>query len=230
MDKPPVFAHARRPPPSTRHELASRAAALCGADVGQLAAALGLAVPADSRHAKGFVGQLVECALGADPKAGTRPDFPDLGVELKTIPVNAVGLPVESTFCCSIHMATADEQVWETSRLRQRLAQVLWLPVMGAKVAPLAQRRFGRARLWRLEGDDEAILRADWEFLMGQIGAGLAHALSAHAGTALQVRPKAAHAGVRTLAPGPEGYTPSLPLGFYLRTQFTARILSVAES
>ncbi len=225
MDKPPVFLAARRAAPQSCAELAARAAALEGACVGRLAAALDVAVPEHSRHAKGFVGQLVECALGADPKAGSLPDFPVLGVELKTVPVNAAGLPMESTFCCSIHMATADAQVWETSRLRHRLAHVLWLPVTGARLAPLAQRRFGRARLWRLEGDDETVLRADWECLMGHIGAGLVGRLSAHMGTALQVRPKAAHARVRTMAPGPEGYAACLPLGFYLRTGFTARII-----
>ena len=225
MDKPPIFWATRRPAPQSCEELAARAAALEGADVGRLAAALGAAVPEHSRHAKGFVGQLVECALGADPKAGSSPDFPALGVELKTVPINAMGLPMESTFCCAIHMATADAQVWESSRLRQRLRHVLWLPVTGARLAPLAQRRFGRARLWRLEGADESMLREDWECLMGHIGAGLVGTLSAHMGEALQVRPKAAHARVRTLAPGPEGYAACLPLGFYLRTRFTARII-----
>lgn len=225
MDKPPVFLAARRPPPKSCEELAARAAALQGADVGRLAEALGLAVPEHSRHAKGFVGQLVECALGADPKAGPLPDFPSLGVELKTVPVGANGAPMESTFCCSIHMATADAQVWETSRLRRRLAHVLWLPVTGARLAPLPERRFGRARLWRLQGEAEAVLRADWEWLMGHIGAGLSETLSAHMGSVLQVRPKAAHARVRTLAPGPEGYASVLPLGFYLRTRFTAQII-----
>lgn len=223
--KPSVFG-ARRPAPASHRELEVRAQALCGARVGTLAQALGVPLPHNPRHAKGFVGQLVECALGADPKALDRPDFPELGVELKTVPVNPAGKPTESTFCCSIHMASADVQTWEASRLRTRLAHVLWVPVSGAKVAELPERRFGLARLWRLGGDIEATLRQDWEDLMGRIGAGLCDDLSAHAGAILQVRPKAAHAGVRTLAPGPGGLMQTLPLGFYLRPSFTARILS----
>ena len=42
---------------------------------GPAIAALSIAVPTDPRRSKGFVGQLVELALGADPEAGDRPDL-----------------------------------------------------------------------------------------------------------------------------------------------------------
>ena len=216
----------RRPPPVSHRELEIRAAALQGRSVAELAAALGLQVPQHSVRGKGFVGQLVERALGADPKAGPAPDFPQLQVELKTVPVDGRGRPVESTFCCSIRMAGADAERWESSRLRRRLACVLWVPVSAARLHSLPDRCFGRARLWWPNPSEEAQLRGDWEHLMGTIGAGLGGSLGARAGTVLQVRPKAAHARVRTLAPGPDGPQATLPLGFYLRTGFTAQILA----
>lgn len=218
----------RRPAPLTCRELELRAHALAGRTVGELAAALCVPVPASSRQGKGFVGQLVERALGADPCAGPHPDFSGLGVELKTVPVDARGRPVESTFCCSIAMQGADNAHWETSRLRQRLAHVLWLPVTAARLAPLTARCFGRARLWQPSADETAQLRADWEDLMGAIGAGRGGTLTAREGQVLQVRPKAADARARTLAPGADGVLLTLPLGFYLRTAFTARVLQGA--
>src|SRR4051794_34533200 len=112
----------RQPPPESRRELEIRAAALAGCRVQALAEALRLPLPASHLRGKGFVGQLAERALGADPLAGERPDFPDLGVELKTLPVDARGRPVESTFVCSIDMGRADREEWDTSRLRLRLA------------------------------------------------------------------------------------------------------------
>ena len=201
-----------------------RAQALGGCRVDTLAAALGVPLPAQPQRAKGFVGQLVELALGADPQAHTRPDFPDLGVELKTLPVGDRGVPSQSTFCCSIAMAEAAHAHWETSRLRRRLGCVLWLPVHSAAVAPLAERRFGRAHLWEPTQSQWQQLRTDWEELMGSIGAGLGGQLSARIGSILQVRPKAAHAQVRCVGEGPDGLQALLPLAFYLRRGFTASL------
>lgn len=214
----------RRSEPQTRRELELRAEALDGRNVAEVAAALAWELPVDARRAKGFVGQLVEAALGADPLAGDMPDFPGLAVELKTVPMSRKGRPAESTFCCSIAMAVADHAQWETSRLKKRLACVLWLPVQAAAVAPLAKRRFGRARFWSPSPIQLDALRADWEDLMGAIGAGSPP--SAHEGRLLQVRPKAASSRDRTLAPGADGPRRSLPLGFYLRTSFVADILT----
>lgn len=219
----------RRPPPLTLRELEIRADALQGRTVGELAAALARPVPAETRRAKGFVGALVEAALGADAAAGDGPDFPALAVELKSVPVGTNGRPVESTFVCSITMATADTESWRTSRLRRRLRCVLWIPVESARLAPLADRRFGRPLLWSPNAKDEELLRADWEHLVGAVGAGRSGSLSAREGRILQVRPKASSSRVRTLAPGPDGPERTLPLGFYLRARFTAAILARAR-
>ncbi|MBI5508341.1 MAG: DNA mismatch repair protein MutH [Deltaproteobacteria bacterium] len=218
----------RQDPPTTLKELEVRAAALAGHTVLALADALGVEVPRESRRAKGFVGQLAEAALGAAANAGDGPDFPALQVELKTIPLLASGRPRESTFCCSIQMARSDREEWRSSRLRRRLQQVLWLPVIGGRGTAVALRRFGRATLWRPTPVEEQLLCADWEDLMGRIAAG--RVPSAHHGVALQVRPKAPTRDARSLAPGDDGPRLTLPLGFYLRASFTATILRAAPT
>lgn len=215
----------RRQAPQSIPELISRARALCGFRVHEVAQALNMGLPADSIHGKGFVGQLVELVLGADPKACERPDFPDLHVELKTIPTYANGRPAASTFVCSIDMLAADKAFWETSILKQRLKQVLFVPVVAPPKTPIGQRQFGKAIFWQPDGQALELLRQDWEDLMGLIGAGRGGSLSARQGRLLQVRPKAAHANVRTLGYGHEGVEPILPLGFYLRAKFTEKIL-----
>ncbi|OGQ87456.1 MAG: hypothetical protein A2289_26665 [Deltaproteobacteria bacterium RIFOXYA12_FULL_58_15] len=221
--------HAKRlPAPQTTEELRVRALALAGHTVAEVAARLQVALPTKPGHSKGFIGSLAELALGADPTARDRPDFPALGVELKTVPVNAVGYPVESTFCCKIAMATADREEWETSRLRQRLHTVLWLPVEKDQLAGLGNRRFGRARLWTPSATQTDLLQADWEDLIGALGAG--RVPSAHEGKILQLRPKAANRKGRALSPGDGGTIMALPLGFYLRARFTATILLTPEN
>lgn len=216
----------RQPEPGSVAELLLRAQALEGFSVEALAGQLGFIVPDNNVRSKGFVGQLVERALGADPKAGELPDFPGLAVELKTIPVREDGRPSESTFVCSIRMESADRDEWETSRLYKRLKNVLFLPIETSKMAPLPKRRFGRAILWQPNDTDWRVLQDDWEDLMGAIGSGRGGNLSAREGTALQVRPKASDASVRTMAPGAQGVQMSLPLGFYMRAHVTQNILT----
>lgn len=211
---------ARRPAPADEVELLLRARALAGRSVGELARALSIALPVEPKRAKGFVGQLVELALGADPDAGERPDFVRLGIELKTVPIGVRGKPAESTFCCSIAVGTADRERWEESRLRQRLARVLFLPVDGARVAALPERCFRQPVIWSPSSAEEAVLRDDWSELIGRIGAGLD--VSAHRGSALQIRPKAANSRVRIMAVGKERE----PVAFYLRPAFTSAILT----
>ena len=99
------------------------------------------------------------------------------------------------------------------------------MPVQAAKLAPLGQRRFGKAIFWRPSPNELQLWQSDWEELMGMIGAGASPLLTAHQGQILQVRPKAANAARRTLAPGADGPELVLPLGFYLRASFTAKLI-----
>lgn len=215
------------PAPRSDDELLARAAALAGRTLGELARSFALEAPEDLRRAKGFVGGLVERALGADASSRAEPDFTALGVELKTLPVDARGRPLESTFVCTIELSDIGGMEWEESRVRHKLSRVLWVPVEGTRTIPVAERRLGTALLWSLEGEDEAALRADWEELAGWIGRGDVETLTAHVGRYLQVRPKAANSLARRRALDADGAVyDELPRGFYLRTQFTARLIA----
>ncbi|MEZ0310582.1 MAG: MutH/Sau3AI family endonuclease [Myxococcota bacterium] len=214
----------RRTPPTSERELMIRADALAGHSVAEIAAGMGWPLPPDARRAKGFVGQLIEATLGSSPEAGELPDFLTLGIELKTIPLAPDGRPSESTFCCSIDMDSVDRELWETSRLRKRLARVLWVPVTAARFAPLPERRLGKPVIWSPSAEEDTTLRHDWESIAGVIGAG--GSVTAHVGAALQARPKAASSKVRTLGLAEDGLVRRLPLGFYLRTSFTASIVA----
>jgi len=212
-------------PPRSTAELALRAEALTGRTLSELADALGVELPTEPKRAKGAVGQLIERALGACGGCAPGPDFAALGVELKTIPVGADGRPRESTFVCTIAPFEIAYEEWPSSRVRAKLSCVLWVPIA---LAP--PRRIQRPRLWRPSPAQERALREDWEELAGLVATGALEQLTAHRGRVLQVRPKAAHGRVRTLAPGPEE-TPlfALPRGFYLRARFTAGILADLE-
>jgi DNA mismatch repair protein MutH len=95
----------------------------------------------------------------------------------------------------------------------------------------LAERVVGTPFLWQLAGEQEALLKQDWEELMDLIVLGDVNAITAKTGQYLQLRPKAANAGVMTEAFDQQGNPiRSQPKGFYLKKEFTRIILAEAFS
>lgn len=212
-------------PPRSETELLARARRLAGLSLGQLARELGCRPPENLRRHKGWIGELLERALGASAGSLPEPDFPQLGIELKTLPVTRAGLPRESTYVCTVPLE-AHGETWETSWVRRKLQHVLWFPVEAEPGTALAERRLGTPLLWSPDAAQEEGLRADWEELMDMVCLGDLEAITAHHGTWLQIRPKAANARALTAGFGADGERIlTLPRGFYLRTTFTAAIL-----
>jgi DNA mismatch repair protein MutH len=213
-------------PPTSESEILARAQDLAGLTLGQIAARFGRSVPQNLRRFKGWVGELLELALGATSGSQAAPDFPDLGVEMKTIPLRADGRPKESTYVCTVPL-TDFETYWEVSWVRRKLSRVLWLPVEAEDCVSLPERRVGMALLWSPDSEEEAILRADWEELMDMVCLGQLESITAHQGVYLQIRPKAANKRSLCEGIGENGERIlTLPRGFYLRPVFTATILA----
>ena len=214
-------------PPRSETELLHRAHALAGLTIGDLACSCALVVPSDPRRAKGFAGVLLEWALGAEAGSRPDPDFMALGIELKTIPVDANGAPRESTYLCVAPLRTTSGARWENSLARRKLARVLWIPLESGPDLSPAQRRIGWPVLWSPSASDEAQLRADWEELMTLLTTGQVGQLDARLGQFLQIRPKAAHGRVQAPSTDEQGApSTNLPRGFYLRASFTRAVLA----
>lgn len=214
------------PPPESEAELLSRARSMSGCSLGELAARLGEDVPETLLRNKGWVGQLFERYLGATAGSLAEPDFQAIAVELKTLPLGKRGLPLESTYVCTVPLEQGIGQTWESSWARKKLSRVLWVPLEADKTIPLAQRCIGSAFLWSPDENEEQQLRQDWEELMEMVCTGQLEKINARLGTVMQIRPKAANASVLGHAIGAEGERiVSNPKGFYLRTSFTRKIL-----
>ncbi|MCW8407530.1 DNA mismatch repair endonuclease MutH [Legionella sp. PATHC035] len=214
-------------PPTTEAELLERCATIAGLSFAQLGLSLGLSIPANPNHRKGWVGQAIELALGADAQNQSLPDFKLLGVELKTLPLNKSGKPTESTFITSIPLLTIHRQEWKTSQCYLKLKRILWVPVEGDTDISYPERRIGQGFIWSPNRLQESILEADWNYLSLQIGTGHLESVDAKEGEYLQVRPKAANG--KSLCYGYDIHgnkIKTLPRGFYLRSSFTATIVS----
>lgn len=210
----------------TERELLTKAQWLAGFTLGEIAEMLNMPVPLDLKRDKGWVGTLIETALGAKAASKAEQDFAHLGIELKTIPVNAKGLPLETTFVSLAPLTQNNGISWQTSHVRHKLSRVLWVPVEGERTIPLYQRHIGQPILWSPTPEQDFRLQRDWEELMEMIVLGKLDKINATFGEVLQLRPKGRNN--RSLAPAINDkgeLIQALPLGFYLRKQFTAEIL-----
>ena len=212
--------------PKTTEELLSRAQAIAGLSFGELAIQLGIPVPPDLKRDKGWVGMLLETALGATAGSKAEQDFHHLGIELKTIPINAQGYPLETTFVSLAPLIQNSGVNWQNSHVRYKLSRVLWIPIEGSRSIPLAERRIGTPILWQPSEQQERQLQRDWEELMDYIVLGQLDKINARLGEVLQLRPKGANSKSLTKGIGKNGeIIDTLPLGFYLRKEFTHEIL-----
>ena len=214
-------------PPDSESQLMQRANAIAGLTLGEIAARSQVACPADLKRHKGWSGQLLERVLGADAHSLPQPDFMDLGIELKTIPVNHSGNPKESTYVCTVPINQTLSETWTSSWVYQKLQRVLWIPILIEADAPPLSHRLGMPLLWSPTSADNQLLQTDWEELMEYIWMGRIDELSSHVGEVLQIRPKAANAAARGVTSSANGeLTTTVPRGFYLRSSFTQTIIN----
>jgi len=181
-------------------------------------------------HSKGLPGQIAELLLGATAKSKPMPDFPELGLELKTLPIDIDGNILETTYVCTAPLlAKADKAnfEFEQSTVYKKLQTVLWLPiiVLDNNKTSFDNRIIGDAFIWRPSEMQYNLLKTDWLELTEMLLLGQAEQLTSHYGKILQIRPKAANSTAITDSIDSEGNKIStLPRGFYLRTSFTKEL------
>jgi DNA mismatch repair protein MutH len=212
-------------PPQSVSELLERAFTFAGMTLGELAQLKGLSVPTNLTYAKGWAGQLIEKCLGANAANLDQPDFINLGIELKTLPVTLDGKISESTYICHASIPNIDV-AWESSRVFRKMAKILWFPIESCSTKPLSSLKIGTPLLWSPSLTVAKQLQEDWEELTELISLGDFDNLSAHKGVYLQLRPKAANAKTFIKVVNKDGQTISIvPKGFYLRSKLTEQIL-----
>ena len=211
--------------PSTLAQLQVLIAKLQQRSVGSLAQELNIQIPSNPTKTKGLIGQLVERHLGVENNSAASVDLAELGIELKTIPVNAALKPLESTYVCTVE-SNRRALCWHDSWVYKKLAKVLWIPVLVKPGASIASHLILEPILWQPSADVNAILAEDFLELMDLFYLGEGSQLSAKYGTYLHIRPKAANS--RTVVKYLDSnnlYTQIVPKGFYLRTSLTKDIL-----
>lgn len=212
--------------PTNEQQLLNRAKLAAGYTFAEIADYLKMPIPENLNKQKGWVGNLIETFLGANAGSKAERDFANLGIELKTIPVDKQGRPLETTFVSVTPLMANYGVIWETSHVKYKLTKVLWVPIEGERTIPLAKRKVGQPILWTPTAEQEQQLKQDWQELMDMIALGQVEKITARYGTYLQIRPKAANGKALTEAIGENGHIiMTRPRGFYLKKSFTMQIL-----
>lgn len=216
--------------PSSETELLTRAHNLAGLTLAEVAHDACIEIPENLKRNKGWIGLLLEHVLGATASSRPEPDFPTLGIELKTLPINHQGKPSETTYVCVAPLTGLVGVNWQNCWLKRKLSRVLWVPIICdtpyEKNIPLGERRIGSAFMWSPSIDEEQLLAMDWQELTDMIVLGEVEKIHGKHGQVLQLRPKAANSLAKTQAFDRNGKPfMTLPRGFYLKTPFTQRLL-----
>ncbi|QOL25557.1 DNA mismatch repair endonuclease MutH [Thalassotalea sp. LPB0316] len=212
--------------PKSEQELLERAQQLAGLSLGDIANAADIAVPSNLRKEKGWIGLLLEHVLGATAGTQAKPDFDQLGIELKTIPIDFTGKPLETTFVSVAPLVGLVGASWQNSHIREKLARVLWVPIVSERALMIKDRIVATPFIWSPNEQEEQLLANDWQELTDMIVLGEVEKISGKYGQVLQLRPKAANSQAKTKAFDKHGNVfMTLPRGFYLKTQFTHKLI-----
>jgi DNA mismatch repair protein MutH len=212
--------------PKSIQDLMQRAETLAGLTLGEVAKMAHVKVPVNFKREKGWTGQLIELCLGASAGSKAQQDFAKLGIELKTIPIDEQGKPLETTYVCYAPLTNIASIEWQTSSVRNKIQRVLWVPIDGRREIDPQDRCIATPFLWSPNELQDSQLRTDWEELMEMIALGQIENISARHGQYLQLRPKAANGSILTEGIGKNGQViKTQPRGFYLRKEFTKKVL-----
>ena len=213
--------------------LLSHANLLDGVSLAELALHLKSPLPNSSRQAKGWAGQLIETYFGLKPNNFPGPDFKDLGIELKTIPITPEYKIRESTYICMVNLKPRTWVPWEKSLAYSKLKHILWVPIIWENTDNKLEnqkliwpkRVIQKPILKCLTQDEYQQLSDDYNEIMEMIQLGQANQISGRQGYWLHVRPKAANSQQLTQTIDENGeLSATLPRGFYLRSLFTRKL------
>lgn len=131
---------------------------------------------------KGAVGTVIEESwFGYAPNSESEPDFPEAGVELKVTPYirGSQGIRAKERLVCNIiNYMEEHDRTFETSAFWHKCSTMLLMSYEHFPDRPKGDLQIDEAVLFRFPEEDLAIIRRDWETIMGKVRAGRAHEIS----------------------------------------------------
>ncbi|HMI77087.1 MAG TPA: DNA mismatch repair endonuclease MutH [Buchnera sp. (in: enterobacteria)] len=198
---------------------------LTGYTLGELSNALLNNIPKNINYDKGFTGRLIEKYLGVLSNNQPRQDFYAIGIELKTIPINQYGYPLEDTFICTAPLVKNTGLIWEHSYFYKKIKRILWVPILAEKNIIVSKRVIQKPFLWSPTRIERTLIKKDWEEFMDLIVLGKIETLTGEYGQVLRILKKSNAKYIKGI--GEKGESINTPIRtLYFRKKFTYPILS----
>ena len=132
---------------------------------------------------KGKLGQAIEyCYFEYEPNSAQEPDFPEVGLELKTNPVKRKKDKTLSAkerlvltmidYCALVH------ETWESSTVLSKMGGMLLITFLHEPEKDEFDYEFEFVGTPSILPEDMAVIRDDWETIVAKVKAGLAHEIS----------------------------------------------------
>lgn len=174
---------------------------------------------------KGDGGQLIEQLLGIQSSSTKGPDLPEIGLEIKTLPIDKEFRVLENTHICKITLPFSETDFFRSS-LWLKTRHILFVPIIGQRKTPMCDKILAQPFFWQAQSCDIECLKQDWFELSSLLRTGCFEKINAKIGECLHIRPKAAHGQDLCTLKVQGQYQRILPLGFYLRKSFTQKLIS----
>ena len=132
---------------------------------------------------KGGLGQAVEYYyFQYEPNSNQEPDFPEVGMELKTTPIkrnkNKTISAKERLVITMINYCDIVKEEWKTSTCREKLDNVLLISYLHEPEKSIFDYEIEFVDIQDFPEGDMAVIRDDWHAIVDKIRAGKAHELS----------------------------------------------------
>lgn len=110
---------------------------------------------------KGFIGQIVEKFFFIKNNNRQEVDIENLGIEIKTVPLNKYFLPKEKTYICNININDFKFE-WKNSNLYKKLNTILWVPYQGCCKIPLYDKIIFIPFIYKISPLEEKKIKREW--------------------------------------------------------------------
>lgn len=132
---------------------------------------------------KGKLGQAIEyCYFEYEPNSAQEPDFPEVGLELKTNPVkrkkDKTLSAKERLVLTMIDYCALVDETWESSTVRSKMDDMLLITFLHESEKDEFDYKFEFVGTPIIPPEDMAVIRDDWETIVAKVKAGLAHEIS----------------------------------------------------
>lgn len=212
------------PPPNNQRELIARLDAILGRKLDELSLLAQVPLPSNL-SGKGFVGQICEVYLGAHAGNLPLPDFIDLNIELKTLPINNKWMPEESTYLCMVDLNPQRFISFEQSTLYHKLKHILFVLVLSPKDTLIKDKRIVGYFFYTPSNSELEAFKADYNEFNELIMNGKVNDINGSLGNLLQMRPKASSGkSILSTHDADNNLIYTRPKGYYLRRFFTTKL------